>query len=79
MKAHIPLKGEEFITICIMSAIVCAITFALVSQSIITGILFGGIGWHIPMLFVQSKKKKRIKHMNLPYNKRNKIAKRTYS
>lgn len=64
VKAHIPLKGEEFIAICIMSAVISALAFTLVSQSIITGILFAGIGWYIPMLFMQSKKKKRIKQLN---------------
>ncbi|WHH60535.1 type II secretion system F family protein [Petroclostridium sp. X23] len=64
IKAHIPLKGEEFITICIMSTAACAVAFMLIAQSIITGLLFGVIGWFIPMLFVQSKKKKRIKQLN---------------
>ncbi|MBZ4645094.1 MAG: Type secretion system domain protein [Clostridia bacterium] len=64
IKAHIPLKGEEFITLCIISAITFMIVFFIVSKSIITGLTLGTIGWYLPILFVKSKKKKRIKLLN---------------
>lgn len=63
-KARIPLKGEEFITICILCSIVFVTLFSLITRSFIIGIVFGVFGWFLPLLFVKARKKKRIKLLN---------------
>ncbi len=63
-KAHVLLKGEEFISICMITMIGCILFFSIILRNIAMGLLFGLIGWNIPMMFVKRKKKKRIKLLN---------------
>lgn len=63
-KARIPLKGEEFIAICMISMLVLAIIFTIALENIILGTMLGIVGWFVPSFFVQAKKKKRVKLLN---------------
>ncbi|MDF2524363.1 MAG: hypothetical protein K0R31_2004, partial [Clostridiales bacterium] len=47
-KAHVPLKGEEFITLSLSIAIVSFIFFSIVLKSPLLGILLGVVTWYIP-------------------------------
>jgi len=63
-RAHIPLKGDEFITICIISAVICFFLFSTVFKSAAAGIGFSIVGWLIPGWVVGSKRNKRLKSIN---------------
>lgn len=63
-KAHILLKGEEFITISIFSFIGALTVFTLAFRNILIGLVFGIVGWVIPSIIVKQKKKKRLKVLN---------------
>lgn len=62
--AHIPLKGEEFITLSLCTAIAAFIIFSIALKSPILGMLLGLVAWFMPELFVKERKKKRIKVLN---------------
>lgn len=64
IKAHIFLKGEEFITISIISMIVFGLLFTLMFKNIIFGLVFSIVGWIVPWFFMKFKKKKRIVQLN---------------
>lgn len=61
IKAHILLKGEEFITICIISFIGAFLISMGIFQNVIVGFVFGILGWIAPSIIVKRKKKKRVK------------------
>lgn len=64
IKAHILLKGEEFITISIISCVGFVLLMSAVCKNILIGIPFGIIGWVLPSIIVKHKKKKRIRQIN---------------
>jgi len=67
-RAHILLKPEEFITICIIFMLVLStFSFALFSSSsmvVIIALIGGLTGWFIPVIYLKLKIRKRIKHLN---------------
>lgn len=69
-RAHILLKAEEFITLCMVLFTLMAFTTFVatstrpVSQSILMSIPAGIVGWLLPHLVVRRKIKKRIKQLN---------------
>ncbi len=62
--AHVPLKPEEFITIGIISLVVMAALFFLITFSILLALVGGVIGWFLPSIIVKSRRKKRLKELN---------------
>lgn len=64
IKAHILLKGEEFITVSIISSVICILLFGALFKNIAVGIPFGILGWMVPSLIVKAKKKKRVRLIN---------------
>lgn len=67
-RAHILLKPEEYITICIILVLVLGtFTFVLFSSSsmaIILAAIGGAVGWFIPAIYLKIKIRKRVKHLN---------------
>ena len=64
IKAHILLKGEEFITISIISSVIFGLLAAAIFKNIFLGLIFAIVGWMVPWFFISRKKKKRIRQMN---------------
>lgn len=64
IKAHILLKGEEFITISLISFIGSLTIFTLIFRNVLIGFAFGVLGWIMPSIIVKRKKKKRVKVLN---------------
>lgn len=64
VKAHIPLKGEELITISLVLALLLALITGIAAGSIAVSVLFGILGWLLPVFFVRSKIKRRVKLLN---------------
>lgn len=63
-KAHLPLKGDEFITICVAAALFLFL-FTLVSTgSILKSVITALAGWFLPVSFLNIRIKKRIKELN---------------
>src|SRR5690606_31622330 len=50
-RAHILLKPEEFISVCIIFCIVFIVSGYLVSGNIIYSLLSGMVGWALPVIF----------------------------
>ncbi len=69
-KAHILLKAEEYITVCIMLFIIFGLSAFILSSSKPPLTLFlytvgaAILGWLIPSFIVKSKTKKRLKYLN---------------
>ena len=64
IKAHILLKGEEFITISIFSFFSAITISTLIFRNILIGSIFGIFGWILPSIIVKRKKKKRVRVLN---------------
>lgn len=64
IKAHILLKGEEFITLSIISFAGFSLLFTVILKNIVFGLIFGVLGWILPSIIVKQKKKKRIRLLN---------------
>lgn len=64
IRAHILLKGEEFITISIICAVLAVGLFGLLFRNIFIGLPFCILGWMIPSLILKTKKKKRVSMLN---------------
>ncbi|MFZ5989749.1 MAG: type II secretion system F family protein [Bacillota bacterium] len=71
-RAHILLKPEEYITVCIILFFVLGtFTFVLFSSSsyaMFMAVVGGIIGWFIPAFYLKMKIKKRIKYLNEQLN-----------
>lgn len=63
-RAHILLRAEEFITICIILFIAVGLAASAVLRSLPFGFAVGIVGWIIPSLLVKVKIKRRIKNLN---------------
>jgi tight adherence protein B len=63
-KAHIPLKSEEFITICMILFLAFGLGAFLISGALSTALLAGMAGWLIPLVILKSKIRKRVKQFN---------------
>ena len=63
-KAHIPLKGEEFITLSLCITIAAVILFSIAFNNLGLGLLMGLVAWFIPALIVNTRKKRRLKVLN---------------
>lgn len=63
-RAHILLKPEEFISVCIIFCIIFFTLGHLLSGNIICALLAGMVGWILPVLFVKKKVKSRKKAIN---------------
>lgn len=63
-RAHILLKAEEFITVCIILFIVLALIIFIISGSFLYSLLAGLLGWLFPSILLKAKAKRRIKHLN---------------
>jgi tight adherence protein B len=63
-RAHILLKAEEYITICIILFFVLSLLTFAVTTSSLCAVVVGTVGWFIPSIVVKSKIKRRIKYLN---------------
>lgn len=67
-RAHILLKPEEYITVCIILVFALGtftfVLFSTSSMAIFVAIVGGIIGWFIPSIYLKIKIRKRIKHLN---------------
>jgi tight adherence protein B len=63
-RAHVLLKAEEYITICVTLFILLAAVAYMLSKSILYSVALGIIGWLLPMYIVKAKTKNRIKYFN---------------
>ncbi len=63
-KAHIPLKGEEFIVLSLAASLVSTFAAAAAAKNMVLAVPFAIAGWLIPGIFVKAKKKKRLKLLN---------------
>ena len=64
IKAHIPLKAEEFISLRIYLTLGLIILTYLTGKHVAVIILLGACGWLLPKLFVNVRIHKRIKQFN---------------
>lgn len=62
--AHILLKAEEYITICLILFILLGIMMFLISGNIFAATIGALTGWAMPGLFIKSKRKRRLKELN---------------
>ena len=67
-RAHILLKSEEYIAICVLLPLFFGIFGFLIKGSLFAGIIAGLIGWRIPGIILNFKIKKRIKYLNEQLN-----------
>lgn len=63
-RAHILLKAEEYIAICVTLFIFLAAIAYMFSRSLLYSIALGIIGWLMPMFIVKKKTSNRIKFLN---------------
>jgi tight adherence protein B len=63
-RAHILLKAEEFITVCLILFFVMGLLFFVVTNSLLYSAAMAIVGWLAPTFFVRSRIKKRIKSLN---------------
>lgn len=63
-KAHILLRGEEFITLSLVISLVFAFIAAIGTRNVLISIVCFFMGWIVPMLYVKGKRKKRLKLLN---------------
>lgn len=64
IKAHLPLKAEEFITLRIILALSFMFGSYILVKDFTVVIIFGVLGWLIPKIYVGSRISKRIKRFN---------------
>lgn len=64
IKAHVLLKGEEFITISIICTIIFVLLFWLIFHNIFVGFVFGILGWMSPRFIIKKIISKRIRMLN---------------
>lgn len=63
-KAHILLKSEEYITICIILFAMLGVFAAALFQNAGITIVAGGVGWLLPSIFLNAKIRAREKQLN---------------
>lgn len=63
-RAHILLKAEEYITVCMILFFIGGLLGLLSSGLLIFSIITGIVGWYIPSIVLKSRIKKRIKNLN---------------
>jgi tight adherence protein B len=63
-RAHILLKAEEFITICIFTFAITGLAGLAATHSPLVFFPMGAVGWLVPGMYVKSRIKKRIKLLN---------------
>lgn len=63
-RAHVLLKPEEYITVCLIISTVSGAVIFLMSASFLYAMGMWIIGWLIPSMFLNSKIKKRVKLLN---------------
>lgn len=64
IKAGLPLKGEEFVSIQIICLLGVGVFNYYMTKSILMAIALGIMGWILPSLIIRIKKKKRYKSFN---------------
>jgi len=64
IQAALPMRGAEFMVICLGAALVGAVVFILLSGSMLLGLMGGMIGFFIPLLILGMKIDKRRKAFN---------------
>ncbi len=64
VKAHIPLKAEEFITLRILLAFSFMFLGYISGKQLVLILILGSIGWIGPSIYVGSRIKNRIKQLN---------------
>jgi tight adherence protein B len=64
LKADIPLKGEEYLIIWILSALVPGLLLLLITRNVVVGILLFLIGSIMPPIFVNMSEQKKLKKFN---------------
>lgn len=64
IRAHILLKAEEYITICLIIMLVSGLLVLLLTGSVLFSILAALLSWMFPSIIVKGKIKKRIKVLN---------------
>ena len=64
VRAHVLLKAEEYITICIILFFVLALIAFVLSGELANALLAGVLGWFVPSIFLKSRIKKRVKDLN---------------
>lgn len=63
-RAHILLKPEEYITVCIIIFFAAALIVIVLTGSILFSVLAAVIGWQFPPIILKGKIKKRTKVLN---------------
>ena len=63
-RAHILLKPEEYITICIILFGTLSLISFFSTESLLCSIAAGILGWLIPMMILSLKTKRRLKYLN---------------
>jgi len=64
IQAALPMRGAEFMVICLGVAVLGAVVLILLSGSILLGLIGGMIGFGIPLLILRMKIEKRRKAFN---------------
>jgi len=64
IEAALPIRGAEFMVICLGGALVCAVVLILLSGSMLLGLMGGMIGFGMPLLILGIKIEKRRKAFN---------------
>lgn len=63
-RAHILLKAEEYITICIILFLAMGILTFISVHSLVFSVVMAIISWFIPLLILKSRVRKRVKSLN---------------
>jgi tight adherence protein B len=63
-RAHVLLKAEEYMTICLILFALLSLLVFLISSSVIISVITGFIGMFIPKYILGVKIKKRVKYLN---------------
>lgn len=64
IKAHVPLKAEEYIIVRIIVTLLFALLPNLTGKPIAFGIILGLVGWILPAIYLNLRISKRIKQFN---------------
>lgn len=63
-KADIPLKGEEFLGLCLIMVIGGGLFFTVVSGNLIIGLITAVMGWYLPRLLLRAAITRRVNKFN---------------
>jgi tight adherence protein B len=64
IRAHVPLKAEEVITICFIAFAAISLLMYLASRNIIFTIVGGIAGWYMPLLIIRRRITRRLGMLN---------------